>query len=241
VHPLQEQERAIRDREAALYDEFFPRWRTRAEADAILREVRRRIPGRAGSVADLGTGTGRIARALAGLTDRVVGVDFSPESLRRAEARVPRDAGTAYEFVLGDATATGLPADSFDVVTCAQVLQHLPTSEARAALLDEIHRLLRPGGVAVLMCYGFNLLHRLRGEREHAREGLFVRRHSPRELRSALRGRFEEVRVRPRCGLPDWLPSPALDRFLSTLPGFGLLGRVLVGSGRKPSTSAGER
>jgi SAM-dependent methyltransferase len=54
------------------------------------------------------------------------------------------DGGADYE---GTAEATGLPSDSFDLVLCTQVLEHCldPWLATR-----EIHRILRPGGHAIL-------------------------------------------------------------------------------------------
>lgn len=46
-----------------------------------------------------------------------------------------------------DITGTGLPAASFDAVLCVHVLEHVP--DDRAAL-RELHRLLRPGGWAIV-------------------------------------------------------------------------------------------
>jgi SAM-dependent methyltransferase len=46
-----------------------------------------------------------------------------------------------------DVTGTGLPGASFDAVLCVHVLEHVP--DDRAAL-RELHRLLRPGGWAIV-------------------------------------------------------------------------------------------
>jgi len=189
-------------------------------------------------VVDLGTGTGRVPRVLAGRVARVIGVDFSAASLEIAHASVPSGSGTSYEWKLGDALATGLPSECADVVTCAQVLQHMPTEADRDALLCEARRLLRPGGSLVLVCYGRNLLHRMRGGRESAAEGLYVYRHSCRDLRRSLCRQFVDVRVGALVGLPDFLPFPRIDRWLSHLPGFRLVGRSVLGSGRKAAEPA---
>lgn len=49
--------------------------------------------------------------------------------------------------VLGDAQALGLADQSFDVVLCTEVLEHLPEPQ-RA--IDEMHRVLTPGGTLLL-------------------------------------------------------------------------------------------
>jgi SAM-dependent methyltransferase len=232
VHPLQRQEQEKRDREAHGYEAFFPAWRVEAEAaavrSAIARGARRRD-----RVVDLGTGTGRVLRTVASDFGEAVGVDFSAESLRVASARLPDDLRAKVTWRQADATATGLEAGTADVVTCVQLLQHLPTEDLRDALVAEARRILRPGGLLVLTCYGFNVVHRLRGRRESVEGGLYVRRHSPSELRARLARAFADVAVRAIVGLPDALPMPRLDLWLSHAPGWSLFGRTLLGTGRR--------
>lgn len=49
--------------------------------------------------------------------------------------------------VVGDAQSLGFVSDSFDVVLCTEVLEHLPEPQ-RA--VDEMRRVLKPGGILVL-------------------------------------------------------------------------------------------
>jgi SAM-dependent methyltransferase len=49
--------------------------------------------------------------------------------------------------VLGDAQALGLAANVFDVVLCTEVLEHLPEPQQA---IDEMHRVLKPGGTLLL-------------------------------------------------------------------------------------------
>ncbi len=56
---------------------------------------------------------------------------------------VPRD-GIA---VVTDAQALGLASDTFDVVLCTEVLEHLPEPQAA---IDEMFRVLKPGGTLLL-------------------------------------------------------------------------------------------
>jgi SAM-dependent methyltransferase len=88
---------------------------------------------------------------------RYVGTDFSPTALGLAARRLEREPGTAE---LVQASITDLPfADaSFDLVYSNGVIHHLP---ATAAAVAEFHRVLRPGGTAIVMVYhrrSFNFL-----------------------------------------------------------------------------------
>jgi arsenite methyltransferase len=93
-------------------------------------------------VLDVGCGTGRLARWIAdavGPTGAVVGIDPLPERIAIARAKGP---GLAFE--VGQAEDLGAFADeSFDAV-CMSAVFHWVSDKAKA--LDEIRRVLRPGG-----------------------------------------------------------------------------------------------
>jgi demethylmenaquinone methyltransferase/2-methoxy-6-polyprenyl-1,4-benzoquinol methylase len=93
---------------------------------------------------DLATGTGDIAFALSRASARVVGLDFVPAMIALAASKV--SGGHAPRFVVGDMTALPFPDRSFGRVTTGYGLRNVPDL-ARA--LDEIHRVLEPGGQMV--------------------------------------------------------------------------------------------
>src|SRR5215211_845191 len=101
-----------------------------------------------GDALDLACGTGSLTRDLAkrvGPNGRVLGVDFSREMLRAAEARPAPN----IEYRLGDATKLeGVASESFDAATIAYGARNIPDLDA---LFSEMARVLRPGGVAVLL------------------------------------------------------------------------------------------
>lgn len=111
----------------------------------------------AGSKAlDLCCGTGDLTFALARYTPatEIVGLDISPamiarakEKQKRLEKKTPSLAGR-IQWKVADALQTGLPEETFDGITCAFGLRNIPD---RPAALREIHRLLRPGGRAVIL------------------------------------------------------------------------------------------
>ncbi len=80
------------------------------------------------------------------LTDEgygVDGLDFSPEMIRLARAKVPE-----AEFVVGDAADPALETSSYDVVLSRHVLWAMPDP---AGALARWVNLLVPGGVVVLV------------------------------------------------------------------------------------------
>jgi SAM-dependent methyltransferase len=92
-------------------------------------------------VADLGTGTGLLARAFAQRGCAVTGVDLSAELLDEAR-RADQAAGVAVDYVLTPAEATGLPDGSFDIVSAATCWHWFDRPKAAA----EARRLLKPDG-----------------------------------------------------------------------------------------------
>jgi len=100
------------------------------------------------TVLDLGCGEGRHLHGAHAHADvRSVGLDIDRERLDRTRQGfadiVPAGGEARADLVVGDACTLPFPDDAFDVVICSEVLEHLPTYETA---LDEIARVLRPGG-----------------------------------------------------------------------------------------------
>ncbi|HEU4328970.1 MAG TPA: class I SAM-dependent methyltransferase [Roseiflexaceae bacterium] len=101
-------------------------------------------------VCNLMTGGGEMWPHLVPLIARggsITAVDFTPEMLALAQQRLGRmSARPVITLHQADACATGLPDDHFDAVVCAFGLATL-TSTQFDELLQEILRILRPGGI----------------------------------------------------------------------------------------------
>jgi ubiquinone/menaquinone biosynthesis C-methylase UbiE len=77
-------------------------------------------------------------------TYRITGLDISHSFVRIATENARR-AGVSIDFRHGDVARIPFPAESFDFVTCTAAFKNFPDP---VAALDEIHRVLRPGGHA---------------------------------------------------------------------------------------------
>jgi ubiquinone/menaquinone biosynthesis C-methylase UbiE len=92
---------------------------------------------------DVGSGTGNVTRHLADLGLEVTAADVSPDLLRIVAERLPQ---VRTQRLDGFGLA-GIEDESFDIATAYSVLHHVPDY---LAMVDEIVRVLRPGGVAYL-------------------------------------------------------------------------------------------
>jgi len=100
---------------------------------------------------DIGTGTGEIAFLLsenAGKDGEVYGVDITPKMLEYAEKKMKdKNLPKPVIFETGDALSLRFENDSFDIVTSGYMLRNVTDIQRT---IDEMYRVLRPGGRAVV-------------------------------------------------------------------------------------------
>jgi SAM-dependent methyltransferase len=99
-------------------------------------------------ILDLGCGAGRHVVYLATQGFQMVGLDNSPTALRLTRAWVDR-AGLSARLVCADMTAPGLPSNYFDGLISVFAIYHNRLTAIRQSLA-EIHRILKPGGLALV-------------------------------------------------------------------------------------------
>lgn len=133
-------------KQAAIWDEsVVPRYLS-LFGDAALDMV---LTANGGDFAHLGCRTGYLdgAIALRLREGTLTGVDPSAPALTRARAAGQRGAGVRFEYHQGKAASSKLPSTSF---THVMSLHPEPLPRSRAALLEEMARLLVPSGQALI-------------------------------------------------------------------------------------------
>jgi len=102
-----------------------------------------RAPLAGRKVLDVGCGGGILAEAMAARGARVTGIDLGGKSLRVAELHLLQSkAAVVYEEASAEQFAEH-HAGEFDVVTCMEMLEHVPQPSSAVAACA---RLVRPGG-----------------------------------------------------------------------------------------------
>jgi len=105
-------------------------------------------------VLDVGCGGGLLAEALARAGARVTGIDLAPAMIEVARLHAAESAlAVDYRLSSAEAVAAAEPA-GFDVVTCMEMLEHVP---APAAMTATLAQLLRPGGALFVSTINRNL------------------------------------------------------------------------------------
>ncbi len=112
-------------------------------------------------VLDVGCGVGNdLSRFGRGGAD-VVGIDLAERSIELARQNFSQR-GLPGEFHVMNGERLDIPDDSFDMVYCHTVLHFTPNPER---MVREIHRVLKPGGEAILMTVNrrswLNVMHRV--------------------------------------------------------------------------------
>jgi 2-polyprenyl-3-methyl-5-hydroxy-6-metoxy-1,4-benzoquinol methylase len=116
-----------------------------AKADLLGRVLRRR-PGAAhvGHLLDVGCGVGTLHPYLAGLFDKISGVDISAPCIEEASRRLPRN---SYAVA---APGAPFPGGPYDVTLAVCVLHHVPPARWPTFVADMV-RVTRPGGLVCVI------------------------------------------------------------------------------------------
>lgn len=137
--------------DAEIYDWKWGKQYGTEETERMLEEYRVYLGeelGRVGRYLDIGCGTGTAVVNLS-LSERIEeahGSDISIGMLRVCRKNA-RTAGAKTILTQSDAQSLPYRDESFDFITCHAILHHVPHPEE---VLREVHRLLKPGGRALV-------------------------------------------------------------------------------------------
>ena len=188
---------------------------------------------------DAGCGTGGNLRSLKGPPIRM-GIDFTETALQRgldAYRLQDEQTGQPVQWVCGDVGLISLRNNTIDMITCLDVLEHLPDDTRTVA---EFYRILAPNGLAILTVPAHPWLWS-----SLDRVALHYRRYTPDQLHILLRSVNWEIlewgsyntflfplvalvrllqriterifSIQPRQGAPRWVVGPDLGKWFHSL------------------------
>jgi ubiquinone/menaquinone biosynthesis C-methylase UbiE len=205
-------------------DGYVEHARRRYELEPVIEEFAQFASAAGNKVLEIGVGLGADHQRFAQAGARLSGIDLTARAVEHTRRRL---ALFGHDSVLstGDAENLQFPSDTFDCVYSWGVLHHSPDTPKA---ISEVHRVLRPGGIARVMIYhkwslvGYMLwiryaLFRLRPwltlQDVYARylESPGTKAYSPGEARRMFAA-FSDVRIRTSLTHADLLESAAGQR-----------------------------
>lgn len=90
---------------------------------------------------DVGSSTGIMTHLLSHEFKQTTGIDIDEKAVAYSQKEFENE---KLEFHLQDSMDIKYPDNTFDVVNCSHIYEHVPDSKR---LMDEIYRVLKPGGV----------------------------------------------------------------------------------------------
>lgn len=108
------------------------------------------------AVLDMGCGTGELLEKIARINPggKNIGIDLSPDMLKRAEKRLTKRHKGDFELQEGNALSANFPDDTFDIVFNNFMVDLMPV-ETFDQIAAEFYRVLKPGGTMVLSSFSF--------------------------------------------------------------------------------------
>ena len=133
------------------YEDFFRRYDAhRYATESHIPACLDRIDFRGKSVLEIGLGEGAESEQIIRRGARWSGIDLTPESVARVSTRLALRGLDYDRIAVGSARALPFPDRQFDIVFSHGVLHHVPEiGQAQR----EIARVLKPGGMLVIMVY----------------------------------------------------------------------------------------
>ena len=215
VVAAKQREAQARDADSVVYDATVSPYQTRLELEALLRALHVR---RSSVVLDLGAGTGRLTTQLAARHAVVFALDISPRSLEMNRAKCAKIPGATVHHVACDACYLPLRDGLLDTAGSGMLLEHIPTPEERRRCIEEVRRVLKPGGVFAFTVYNYSWTKRRMAEREgfHGKD-LYYYRFDGAELHRML-GNYRNRNVTGLINMPVRLQVAALDQLVAAVP-----------------------
>lgn len=139
--------RGVRDDDRRAY--FRQIEAERYQMEPYIRDFARFERGRDQKLLEVGVGAGTDFMQWVRAGAKATGLDLTEQGISLTRDRVALE-GREAELRVGDAENLPFPNDTFDIVYSYGVLHHSPNTQTA---VKEVHRVLKPGGTALVMIY----------------------------------------------------------------------------------------
>jgi len=169
-----------------------------------------------GKLLEIGCGTGSNLKLFSERGWRIFGIDLSPAMLGQARKKLNKKTGLA----VADAFFLPFPSDSFDLALAMLTLHEMPPG-ARATVIEEMRRVVRPGGYILLIDFHPGPFDFIKGWYYRAVIFFFERMAGGEHYKN-----FRDFMRRK--GLPELIKSTGLQIVLERIVGGGNIGFHLI-------------
>lgn len=143
-------------------------------------------------ILDMGCGTGVNTMDFYKKSKETVGIDISSWAVKRARKKFK-----GIKFYIRDSENTGFPDNHFDIIVNTGLIQYLKNPRQTA---DEMHRILKPGGIAIVevpwrySVYNSRIIRRLITGQQNPNDEPINKTYDTRTLRR-LFGKFNCIKI----------------------------------------------
>jgi len=110
------------------------------------RAIMELLPDKKIKLMDFGAGSGNLSKSLASEKCQISGIDISSDLLKLAATQNDPEFSAFYEY---DGKSIPFKDQSFDYATTYVVLNHITDDQVLTNVLEEIHRVLKSGGILI--------------------------------------------------------------------------------------------
>lgn len=137
--------------------------RTRSYNWEIMKELAVKYVKGGMKILDVGCGNGRLLELFGNKNVEYFGIDNSEKLIEEARIKARKleilasgDSGRRnWEFEIADVFDLSFGENEFDIVFCIAVLHHIPSKELRQKAMNEMGRVLKPGGILIMTNWNF--------------------------------------------------------------------------------------
>lgn len=133
-----------------LYETEIGNWWYRVRRKIIHDIIKKQYPSQKQNltILDIGCGTGALLKEI-GVYGECHGLDFSQKAVDFCKKRGISNVG------VGDVVKISYPNNTFDIVLALDIIEHVEDDQKA---ISEIHRVLKPGGIAIVTAPAFMFL-----------------------------------------------------------------------------------